>query len=141
MAIENGSKAVGNKLATSRSCLALNEIEKIGNDLNKDSMSGKSIHDFMAESFLRRDSEAESGFIEAEADFENESTKSVPYDSFDSLPPLEQRRQIVSLIYLLVMSKFYVEISLLSILFQRVSVKESFASRVLFICLVIYLLA
>ena len=99
MAIENGSNAVGSKLATSRSCLALNEIEKIGSCLNKDSMSDKSIHDFVAESFLRKDSEAESGFIEAEADFETGTTKAVPYDSFESLPPLEQRRQIVSLIY------------------------------------------
>ena len=117
MAIENGSNAVGSKLATSRSCLALNEIEKIGNCLDKDSMSsGKSIHDLMAESFLRKDSEAESGFIEAEADFENETTKTVPYDSFESLPPLEQRRQIVSLLYWL---NFYCQSRCKAYLFKQ----------------------
>ncbi|XP_065068728.1 uncharacterized protein LOC135694024 isoform X2 [Rhopilema esculentum] len=88
------SKEIGTRLSTSQSCLALNEIAKIKeiNFIDKPSFS-KDVFYNKRNMLIRKDSGTESGFVESEAEFENEASRQVP-DSFDLLPPLEKRRQI-----------------------------------------------
>ena len=90
------SKEIGTRLSTSQSCLALNEIAKIKEIslIDKPSFS-KDVFYNKRNMLIRKDSGTESGFVESEAEFENEASRQMP-DSFDLLPPLEKRRQIVS---------------------------------------------
>ena len=80
-------------LQSSRSCLALCEINEAGHNIGSDSMSVKALGQSYSDSALRNANE--NGLNESEVEIAAEATRPALPLSFTSLPPLEQRRQRV----------------------------------------------
>ena len=103
MVERNKNEVIGQKLASFESSLALESgLDTRKNRTNNNSclekrrsMSLTDVCQFSDHELLLRKDSGESGFLEFDAEFEDEINKCVP-DSFDLLPPLEQRRQNVS---------------------------------------------